>query len=833
MNNYINYYTKPINNQNREYPNPQNIIPDYQSNNYPQKNLNNIDNRTYQDKNYTQNPNQTIFQDYQKISNYPPNSDLINKQPEKYFIPQPENPGNYNKEKYFSNNHNPQQYYNDNKIYNSNPINNNIKNIHPLQPHLQPQQQIISSKINPQNENIYDIENDSVLFKIREEVKIKENTIQKLLDKNMDCERYILKQNETITAKDIYINNLTENLKKNENSLIKVKEEFNSKLIIENNNKNISQKIYDELNTRNYELQNLADNYNILKMEYDSLKKEYESKLLENNLNSKNSDQSKLEEMEQIIKKKDSQIFELGEIKNKLDYSNQNYMRDISNLSSRISELQLINMKFSSEIENKKDDNKNLVVENKLNESQKENYNLKNTIQELKNNIVDLQKQIEQEKFSSKNHGNENSEQFLLLQIEETRATNNNIISELEDKNFKYKKLLQENNQLKSDNENLNYEIMSLQDQLKSKDLLENEIELLKFHNKEKENLIENLNKQMNKQSSNLVRKEAEVNSMKNDKNSSINYGHASKSLNESFESFKSDKKKDIFTHHLNDIKELKEKIKSSNFNKQNRENSTKKMINVLVEQRALFQDLNYTKTENKDQYISNTISNNTNLTGESRLRKNKNSFDLNQNNILSLNYEPKVSFDDYVKKEVKNPCNNYEINLSKENWSLINKWVESKMNEVNGFKYNLIYSSSRDGCEISKFRQLCVGKSPMIILAVTNLNKIIGGFTPIPWNIPEDNMQFINDESGKSFIFSVDLNEKYDLRPSKIALTFSNSDGPIFGLSDIEILNNFKENKIFCSGMIGSYECNRKCEELFGDKLYNIMDYEVYYLTH
>jgi len=57
--------------------------------------------------------------------------------------------------------------------------------------------------------------------------------------------------------------------------------------------------------------------------------------------------------------------------------------------------------------------------------------------------------------------------------------------------------------------------------------------------------------------------------------------------------------------------------------------------------------------------------------------------------------------------------------------------------------------SSSRD------FHNYCDNKGPTLTIVQTTKNKIFGGFTPLNWDINEDNKY---DNNNQTFIFSLDL---------------------------------------------------------------------------
>ena len=116
--------------------------------------------------------------------------------------------------------------------------------------------------------------------------------------------------------------------------------------------------------------------------------------------------------------------------------------------------------------------------------------------------------------------------------------------------------------------------------------------------------------------------------------------------------------------------------------------------------------------------------------------------------------------------------------------------WIKEKTNKDN-IKFELIFKMSENGSKSEDFHKYCDNKGPTLILIKTTKNKIFGGFSPISWNNKGGN-QF--DESNQTFIFSLNLVKKYDMISTKKKSLKFNSNGPVFGDCDIEILQNMKQ---------------------------------------
>lgn len=70
-----------------------------------------------------------------------------------------------------------------------------------------------------------------------------------------------------------------------------------------------------------------------------------------------------------------------------------------------------------------------------------------------------------------------------------------------------------------------------------------------------------------------------------------------------------------------------------------------------------------------------------------------------------------------------------------------------------------------------------------------TEFGKIIGGYTPIAWSSAKK--QWAADKTLKSFIFSLNMREKFNLNLAQFAIANNPDKGPIFGCCDICIVDN------------------------------------------
>ena len=102
--------------------------------------------------------------------------------------------------------------------------------------------------------------------------------------------------------------------------------------------------------------------------------------------------------------------------------------------------------------------------------------------------------------------------------------------------------------------------------------------------------------------------------------------------------------------------------------------------------------------------------------------------------------------------------------------------------------KFKLIYHASKDGNTVAKFHENCDNKgATIVIIKVTNSERIIGGYNPLQW----DSSSF-NNSTKDSFIFS--FTSVTNLQSARVG--YSNGDrysiccyklnGPSFGKGDI-----------------------------------------------
>ncbi len=177
---------------------------------------------------------------------------------------------------------------------------------------------------------------------------------------------------------------------------------------------------------------------------------------------------------------------------------------------------------------------------------------------------------------------------------------------------------------------------------------------------------------------------------------------------------------------------------------------------------------------------------------------------------------------------------------INQNNIGLLRKWTGQKNLQV-----ELIFKASRDGFKAMDFHSKCEGLTPTIVIAQTQHGKLFGGFTEVPWKVASKDYVEMSDPKETTFIFSLDLKEKYLPKDSKYSVSNSTHSGPIFGCKftkefgpllissyspDFEIVNDCNENrcKYFDVGKCYNYQGTK--EEFFGGEgAFTINDYELY----
>lgn len=160
---------------------------------------------------------------------------------------------------------------------------------------------------------------------------------------------------------------------------------------------------------------------------------------------------------------------------------------------------------------------------------------------------------------------------------------------------------------------------------------------------------------------------------------------------------------------------------------------------------------------------------------------------------------------------------------VKEEEINMIKDWINP--NET--FNFELLYRASRDGDEVRTFHRLCDGKGPTLVVIKNIHNSRFGGFTAIPWSSIEG---YKTDENSlKSFIFSLDAKKKYGI-VNKVGAVYHNSGyGPTFGRG-----HDFTIGHLCLHQAVSSCKCGYDYDACFKEMTkevinFLISDYEVY----
>jgi hypothetical protein len=382
------------------------------------------------------------------------------------------------------------------------------------------------------------------------------------------------------------------------------------------------------------------------------------------------------------------------------------------------------------------------------------------------------------------------------------------------------------------------------------------------------------LRESINSKESRIVKLEKKISALENDleaKDSQLQVATEECETTKLYE-----KKRDIIHSTLLDIRDLKEKIakdknnltiafnvnnahniftensgdfSSDNINYNNKNNETVAVYPAFgANLNRLFKSEDY----QKDFFTS---SNNNHIQFDN---VSKNNFD-KQNNIeearlrtealesyRKINEEDISFFQNTLKSFDLSLLTEFEFLLNSKNWTFLSQWLgflskktcsrsnlsiakASNVCNSKDLKLKLLFKATRDGFAHFDFKEKCAGKTDTLLIAITNYDKIIGGFTPLPWENTDEHV-YLRDDSERSFMFSLDKKQKLRLISPEHAICLAPDSGPIFGGgSDLEIVDNcnVNYNKFYRVGH--SYEYADTPESFFGSAKYLIKDYEIY----
>ena len=156
-------------------------------------------------------------------------------------------------------------------------------------------------------------------------------------------------------------------------------------------------------------------------------------------------------------------------------------------------------------------------------------------------------------------------------------------------------------------------------------------------------------------------------------------------------------------------------------------------------------------------------------------------------------------------------------------------KMLTTKLSNIKKFK--VLFIASDHSFNAKRFHSLCDHKGPTITIIKSNSNNIFGGYTSKSWT---PNGEFIKDED--SFLFLVESENKlkyFDIIKSRAhhAIYCAKSDGPSFGMSDIEISR--RSERLYAATRKSSYNYNDLDLPLSGRGEFELVDYQVFQICH
>ena len=115
----------------------------------------------------------------------------------------------------------------------------------------------------------------------------------------------------------------------------------------------------------------------------------------------------------------------------------------------------------------------------------------------------------------------------------------------------------------------------------------------------------------------------------------------------------------------------------------------------------------------------------------------------------------------------------------------------------------------------------------PSLILIKTTTNMIFGGFTPLNWNINEEE---IVDYDNQTFLFSLYSMKKFDLCENSIAIICKPNMGPIFGNSELYLSSDLKQGEAFNSedSSFDSFNCFEFLGKIGNRVKFNVQEIEI-----
>jgi len=640
--------------------------------------------------------------------------------------------------------------------------------------------QIKLLKENEQNLNLVSSSNDHEKNHIREiyESKINEMNIiiQNYLNtiNNLNAEITNLKVKEE-EIKKILDFQTAENLriKIDNDKKLKDLQDFNNsnQIIINNLNFEISRlKQADQeklLLSQNSQLEEI----NKIKLEYDMKINDQEVKLsiLENTLEKekihsqlkKNEFLNEIESYRKIISDLNNQIRLSNEKIESHQTLEESYKTEKRHLDMYISEIDSYKIELQSQI--------------------KQNEILNTRVEELERTLNLSKEKSEQISFILNQHTD------FKIKFDDLLIQKELLEKELIEKNNKIIQIQLQIESLSFQNHTFNAEIISLREQIKLSNNMQNTFKIFQCQLEDANNSISKLEIENTELKNKLSKLSVELDQSKYKSNE---YNVLIEKQNEEINQLRNyERKLDILTNSKMEIEKLKDRF------------------------------------DYQEKFISQSSSNV--LFSGQKLKANSLDFDVSQLKDRNSSLSDSLSIVSGGNTKLSVSFNN--ALLTQNHWSKITDWFSTlNISNSNNISINLLMKASQDGFSANVFKNKCHKKTNTLVLVLTSFDKLIGGFTPIPWNT--DDYVYVSDPNKKTFLFSLTNGKKYHLTNITYAVCHGSEIGPVFGGgSDLEIVSNCNRKYNNFSGIGHSFDSDETSESFYGGSKYLVKDYEVY----
>ena len=157
-----------------------------------------------------------------------------------------------------------------------------------------------------------------------------------------------------------------------------------------------------------------------------------------------------------------------------------------------------------------------------------------------------------------------------------------------------------------------------------------------------------------------------------------------------------------------------------------------------------------------------------------------------------------------------------------------------------NPVRIEKLFRASEQGFKAEAFHDRCNNQSDTLVLVRTEFGKTIGGFTHYPW-LP-GNKGSTNDAGRRTFIFSLDMREKFVPQNDNNLIFNYDSFGPTFGSGNCDIFiadecnnnNSFSYfpstyNRVGEDKLARNQESNRMFSGAVKEYQFRVVEYEVF----